>query len=135
MLAAVCVAPLNQVYTTPADQFLLPAWQKNKIYYSHLLQIYYWHRRTEGPQKDSAEIHVQFPPVYQDLSTHHCWPVKKPLSKANITVKTNSKCISSNLLSPLRAENKNIATAFQTLLTGVRLYLQCRLANADTFLK
>ena len=52
-----------------------------------------------------------------------------------IRLKGNLKCISSNLLSPLRAENKDIATALQTLLTGVRLHPQCRLANADTFLK
>ena len=51
------------------------------------------------------------------------WPVKKPLSKANITVKRNSKCISSNLLSLLVAQNKDIGTVSQMLLTGVRLPL------------
>ena len=61
----------------------------------------------------------------QDLSTHYDWPVKKPLSKANITVKRNSKCISSNskLLSLLVAQNKDIGTVSQMLLTGVRLPL------------
>ena len=51
------------------------------------------------------------------------WPVKKPLSKANITVKRNSKCISSNLLSLLVAQNKDIGTVSQMLLTEVRLPL------------
>lgn len=48
--------------------------------------------------------------------------LKVPLSML-IRLKGNYKCISSNLLSPLRAENKDIATALQTLLTGVRLHL------------
>ena len=33
----------------------------------------------------------------------------------------------SNLLSPLQAQNKDITTASQLLLTKVKLHLQCRL--------
>ena len=73
--------------------------------------------------------------MYQDLSTHHDWPVKKAIVNLLIRLKGNLKCISGKLLSPLRAENKDFAIALQTLLTGVRLPLQCRLANTDTFFK
>ena len=67
------------------------------------------------------------PPVYQDLSMHYGWPVKKAIVKLPIGSKVNSKCISSNSLSPLEAQNKDISAASQTLLTGVRVHLQCRL--------
>ena len=66
-------------------------------------------------------------PVYLDLSMHYDWPVKKAMVKLPIGSKGNSKCISSNSLSPFEAQNKYISTASQTLLTGVRVRLRCRL--------
>jgi len=44
-----------------------------------------------------------------------------------IKVKGNSKCSSSNLFSPLGAQNKDIGAALQTLLTEVKLRLRRRL--------
>ena len=69
----------------------------------------------------------QPPPVYQDLGMHHDWPVKKSIVILPIRLKGNLKRNSSNLLSPLGTQNKDISTALQTLLTGVRSHLQRRL--------
>ena len=54
-------------------------------------------------------------------------PVKKAIVKLPIGLKGNSKCISSNLSSLLEVQNKDISTASQMSLTGVRLHLRCRL--------
>ena len=62
--------------------------------------------------------------VYQDLSTCHDWPVKKAIVDLPIRLKGNLKRISSNLLSSLEAPTKDLSTASQTLLTGVKLLLQ-----------
>ena len=62
------------------------------------------------------------PPVYQDLSTRHDWPVKKGIVDLPIRMKGNSKRISGNSSSPLAAQNKDLgAAALQKLLTGVKL--------------
>ena len=61
------------------------------------------------------------PPVYQDLSTRHNWPVEKSIVDLAIREKRNLKRISGNSLSPLRAQNKDISAALQTLLTGVKV--------------
>ena len=58
------------------------------------------------------------PPVYQDLSTRHEWPVKRDMLDLPIRMKGNSKRISGNLLSPLEAQNKYLGAASQTLLTS-----------------
>ena len=42
--------------------------------------------------------------MYQDLSTHRDWPTKKAIVDFPIRVKVNSKRISGNSLSPLRAQ-------------------------------
>ena len=42
-----------------------------------------------------------------------------------IRLKGNLKCVSSNLLSPLGARNKDIGAALHALLTEVKLHLQC----------
>jgi len=47
------------------------------------------------------------PPVYQDLSTRHDWPVKKAIVNLPIRLKGNSKRISGNSLIPLGALNKD----------------------------
>ena len=46
-------------------------------------------------------------------------------------MKGNSKCISSNSLSPLGAQNKEIVAALQTLLTEVKLRLLSRLPQGQ----
>ena len=60
------------------------------------------------------------PPVYQDLSTCHDWPVKKAIVDLPIKLKGNLKRTSGNLLSQLGAPTKDLSTASQTLLTGVK---------------
>ena len=65
--------------------------------------------------------------MYQDLSTHHDWPVKKAIVDFPIKLKGNSTRTSGNLLSLLGAQNKDVAAASQTLLTEVRLRLLRRL--------
>ena len=67
------------------------------------------------------------PPVYQDLSTRHDWPVKKAIVDFPIKLKGNSTRTSGNLLSLLGAQNKDVVAASQTLLTEVRLRLLRRL--------
>ena len=67
------------------------------------------------------------PPVYQDLSTRHDWPVKDALVYLPIRLKGNLKHTSGNSLSLLGAQNRDISAASQMLLTRVRLHLQCRL--------
>ena len=46
-----------------------------------------------------------------------------------IKIKENSKCTSGNLLSLLRAQNKDNGTASQTLLTKVKFHLRHRLGQ------
>ena len=68
------------------------------------------------------------PPVYQDLSTHHDWSVKKGMVDLPISLKGNSKRISGNSWSPSAARNRDLgAAALQKLLTGVKLRLLRRL--------
>ena len=67
------------------------------------------------------------PPVYQDLSTRHDWPVKKDMLDLPIRMKGNSKRIFGDSLSPLEAQNKYLGAASQTLLTEVKLRLRRRL--------
>ena len=55
------------------------------------------------------------------------WPVINAIVDLPIKMKGNSKCTSSNLLNLLRAQNKDLSTPVQTLLTEVRICLQCRL--------
>ena len=63
------------------------------------------------------------PPVQQDLSTHHDWPVKNAIVDLSIWLKGNLKSISGNLLSLLAAQNKDISAASETLLMGYRFHL------------
>ena len=59
--------------------------------------------------------------MYQDLSARHDWPVKKAIVALPIGLQGNSKHISVKLLSPFRAQNKDLGTALQRLLTRVKL--------------
>ena len=63
------------------------------------------------------------PPVYQDLITCHDWPVKKDIVDFPVRMKGNLKRTSSNLLSPLGDQNKDLGTALQTLLTEIKVRL------------
>ena len=65
--------------------------------------------------------------MYQDLSARHDWPVKKFIVDLPIRIIGNWKRISGNSLSPLRAQNKDIGAASQTLLAGVKFRLRGRL--------
>ena len=65
------------------------------------------------------------PPVYQDLSTCHDGPVKNTIVVLPIRMIGNSKHSSGNLLSLLRAQNKDLGTASQAILTRVKLCLRC----------
>ena len=63
------------------------------------------------------------PPVYQDLSADHDWPVKKAIVNLTIRLKGNSKRTSGNSLSPLGVLCMDFGTASQMLLTRVGLRL------------
>ena len=71
------------------------------------------------------------PLVYQDLSTCHDWPVEKAFVSFSISMKRNSKRTSSNSLSPLGDQNKEIGAALQTLLAEVKLRLLSRLPQGQ----
>ena len=49
------------------------------------------------------------------------WPVNKAIVDWPIRLKGKSKCISSNSFKPLVAQNKDIGTALQMLLSGAKL--------------
>ena len=72
------------------------------------------------------------PPVYEDLSTCHNWRVQNAIGDLPITMKANSKCTSGNLLSPLVAQNKDIGSAWQMLLTEVKLHRSATKATCYT---
>ena len=83
---------------------------------------------AKQPQKPCSRS----PPVYQDLSMCHDWPVKKAIVDLPIRMKRNSKHSSGSLLSLLRAQNKDLGTALQTTLTRVKLHLRC-IRSATSF--
>ena len=64
--------------------------------------------------------------MYQDLTTHHDWPIKKAIVDLPIRLKGNWKPTSSNLLSLLGAQSKDLSIASQMLLTRVRLWVSVR---------
>ena len=59
------------------------------------------------------------PPVYQDLSMRHDWPVKKAIVDLPISMKGNSNRTCGNSLSPLWAQNKDLGSTSQKSLTEV----------------
>ena len=68
------------------------------------------------------------PPVYQDLSTRHDWSLAKEASvDLPISLNENSKLTSGNSWNSLQAQSKDLGTASQTSLTGVKLRLGRRL--------
>ena len=70
--------------------------------------------------------------VYQDVGTRNDRPVKKATVDLPIKMMGNSKRFSGNSGSPLGAQNKDIGSSSQTLLTEVKLPLRRRLGN-DSF--
>ena len=74
------------------------------------------------------------PLVCHGLSMRHDWFCKKTVVDLPIRLKGNTKCISVNSLSPLEGPGIYLSAASQTLLTGVKLHLQCRLEIAMTML-
>ena len=71
--------------------------------------------------------------MYQDLRARHDWPVKNTIVEMPIKMKGNSECSSSNSLSPLGDQNKDLGAASQTLLTEVKLHLRRRLTEKVPF--
>ena len=65
--------------------------------------------------------------MYEDFSTRHDWPVKNAIVDFPIRSKENAKRIFGNSLSLLKAMDKGVAAASQTLLTRARLRLRHRL--------
>ena len=59
----------------------------------------------------------------------HDWPVKNSIIDLPTKMKGNLKRSSSDSLSPVRAHNKYIGTATQTLLIEVKLGLRGRLVK------
>ena len=74
-------------------------------------------------QQNSTEILACSgpPSLFQALSTHHDQHVKKAIIKLPIRLKGNLKCNGGS-------QNKDLGTALQALLTGVRLCPRHRLA-------
>ena len=72
------------------------------------------------------------PPVYQDLSTCHDWHVENAIVDLPIKMEGNSKRTSGNLLSPLVAQNKDIGSSSQMLLTKVKLHQSATKATCYT---
>ena len=71
--------------------------------------------------------------MYQDFSTRHDWLVKNTILGLPIRSKENAKRISGNSLSLLKAMNKGVAAASQTLLARARLRLRNRLLRNEHF--
>ena len=61
----------------------------------------------------------------------HHWPVKKAIVDLPVRLKGNSKLRYSNSLSLFRPQNKDLGTALQMLLVGVRTHLQQKLATEN----
>ena len=65
-------------------------------------------------------------PVYQDLSMHHDWPVKKAMVNLPVRLQGNLKCISGiKFVESVGAQNKDFGATSQTLLSRVSLQYVC----------
>ena len=81
---------------------------------------------------NSAKILVLGPLLCTRIWVHATWRVENAISVLPITMKANSKCTSRNLLSPLVAQNKDIGSALQMLLTKVKLHRSATKATCYT---
>lgn len=66
----------------------------------------------------------RYPPVYQDLSTFHDWPVKKDLIDLPIRV-----------IDSFRAQNKELSVSLQTSLAKAEVHLQIMQSTAKRMLE
>ena len=83
----------------------------------------------KSPQRRNPCSSPSPPAVYQDLRTHHDWPLKKAIVDLPIRLKENSKRTSGNSLSLLGSQNTDLSATLQTLLTEVKLRLPRAQAN------
>ena len=79
--------------------------------------------RTKLLLSTSAKQHrnpfSRLPPLYQDLSMRHDWPVKKAIVDLPIRLKGKFKThFRYNSLSPLGVQNKDIGAALQSEVTN-----------------
>ena len=65
--------------------------------------------------------------MYQDVGTHHDWPVKNAIVQLPIRLKKKKEMHFCYLVESIGAQNKDIGAASQMLLTKVKLRLPCRL--------
>ena len=65
--------------------------------------------------------------MYQDLSTHHNWPVKKAVVNLPVRFKKIRNELPLIIVESIGGQNKDIGTTLQILLTRVRLHYQHRL--------
>ena len=75
-----------------------------------------------APTEISGKHHLGwdlFPLVYQDLSTHHDWPVQEAIVDLPIRLKGNSKWASSSLFSPLGSRTRILALLHRHCLQGL----------------
>ena len=69
--------------------------------------------------------------MYQDLSMCHDWPFKTAIVVFPIRLEGILKPTSSNLLSLMEAQNKDLGTASQRLLIRVTLHLRHTLTRKE----
>ena len=73
-------------------------------------------------------------PVYQDLSMHYDWPVKKAMVNLPVRLQGNLKCISGiKFVESVVAQNKDFGAASQTLLSRVSLQYVCSTGYMSIF--
>ena len=75
----------------------------------------------------------RYPPVYQDMSTFHDWPVKKDLIDLPIRVKENQNAFP--IIDPFRYLNKDLSISLQTSLAKVEVHLQIMQSTAKRMLE
>ena len=75
----------------------------------------------------------RYPPVYQDLSTFHDWPVKKDLINLPIRVKENQNALP--IIDSFRAQNKDLSVSLQTSLAKAEVHLQIMQSTAKRMLE
>ena len=75
----------------------------------------------------------RYPPVYQDLSTFHDWPVKKDLINLPIREKENQNALL--IIDSFRAQNKDLSVSLQTSLAKAEVHLQIMQSSAKRMLE
>ena len=83
--------------------------------------------------KQCQNLCFGYPPVYQDLSTCHDWPVKKDLIDLPIRVKENQNALP--IIDSFGAQNKDLTVSLQTSLAEVEVHLQIMQSTAKRILE